>query len=379
MALLLNDEQKMLQESARDFLSARAPVSHLRSLRDSGNETGHDPAIWKEMADMGWPASVIPEVHGGLGFGYTGLGVVLQETGRTLTPAPLLSSSLIAATVLLQAGSKQQKEALLGNLASGERCLTLACDERTRHQPARVEVSASADGSEYVLNGRKRYVLDGMLADTLLVSARTRGESADTDGISLFLVPVDSAGVSRQRCAALDTDVLADIRLEQVRVPAEALVGELHQAWPVLSAALDAGRIGQSAELLGLAEEALQRTVQYLKERKQFGVLIGSFQALQHRAAVLYSEVEMCKSLVLHALQQLDAGTDSLAELASMTKAKVSETAMNVTAEAIQMHGGIGMTDEFEIGFFYKRARVLETLLGDRYFHLDRYARRRGY
>lgn len=379
MALVLNEEQTMLQESARSFLRSQAPVSHLRGLRDSGENQGFSRQLWGEMSAMGWPAIVIPESHGGLGFGYTGLGIVLQEMGRTLTPQPLLASSLMAVAALLHGGDEAQKTALLPAIASGVKLATLAVDEGNQHHPNQVSTRASRHVEGFLVNGRKRFVLEGTAADTLILSARTGGKPADAAGISLFLVPADTAGVSISPCQVLDTHLVADISLDEVQLPATALLGAEHAGFATLEYALDAGRIGQSAELLGVAMEAFERSLAYLKERQQFGVPIGSFQALQHRAAILFTEIEMGKSLVLSALQQLDAGTPRLAEIASMTKAKLAATAAQATAEAIQWHGGIGMTDAFDIGFFYKRAQILETLLGDRFYHIDRFARQRGY
>lgn len=381
MALVLNEEQLMLQQSARDFLRNQAPVRHLRALRDTVCEQGFSAEIWQHMAALGWPAVAIPEAWGGLGFGYAGLGIILQETGRTLTPSPLLSSAMMAAAAVLRGGSDAQKSALLPAIATGESIVTLASDEHSQYRSQHVTSRASRNTGGFVLHGNKRWVLDGMAANTLILSARTGGKQSDAGGISLFLVPAATPGITLTRRQLLDTHSVADISLSAVQLPEDALLGPLHEGFAILEHALDAGRIGQSAELLGVALQAFEQTLAYLKERKQFGVAIGSFQALQHRAAILFGEIEMCKSLLLHALQQLDADAagGGLAECASMTKAKLAATAMRVTAEAIQMHGGIGMTDEFDIGFFYKRARILETLLGDRYYHLDRFARQRGY
>lgn len=379
MALVLNEEQMMLQEAARDFLHSRTPVSHLRKLRDSGNETGFSADTWNEMAGMGWPAIVIPEAYGGLGFGYTGLGIVLQESGRTLTPSPLLGTAMMAVALLLRYGSEAQRADLLPAIAAGEHIVGIGLEEQGQHAPHRVATLARESGDGFVVTGTKRFVFDGMVADTFILSARTQGTEAEEAGISLFLVPADSPGLKVTRRGALDIQVLADVTLDAVKLPASALLGTLHQGFTAVEEALDVGRIGQSAELLGVMREAFDRTLVYLKERKQFGLPIGGFQALQHRAAVLFGEIEMCKSLVLHAAQELDAGSEGLAERASRCKAKVAETAMKVCEEAIQMHGGIGMTDDFDIGFFYKRARILEAQFGDRHYHLDRFARLRGY
>ncbi len=379
----------MLQQSARDFLGRRAPVRHLRSLRDDGGNKGFSREVWAEMSALGWPAMAVPEEFDGLGFGFTGLGIVLQETGRTLTPCPLLSSAMMAVAALLRSGTAAQKSTLLPGIASGETTATLAFDEQSHHRPTQVAASAERTTEGFCLNGKKRFVLDGVLSDQLIVSARTDiqapvgqapvGKASDSDRISLFIIPASTRGVTVTPCQVLDTHVLADITLEDVRLPVAALLGAENEGLAVLEYALDAGRIGQSAELLGVALEAFERSIAYLKERKQFGVPIGSFQGLQHRAAVLFGELELCKSLVLNALHRLDSDDGDIAAVASMTKVKLVETASKATAEAIQWHGGIGMTDDFEIGFFYKRARILENMLGDRYFHLDRFARQHGY
>jgi acyl-CoA dehydrogenase len=375
MALILTEEQTMLRDSAREFLDKAAPVGQLRLLRDTGSETGFDAKTWQQMSEMGWPAIVIPESQGGLGFGYTGMGVVLQETGRSLASSPLWSSGLVAASAILLAGNEAQQSEWLPSIAIGESIVVLAVDESQKHQPHQPTTTAEKTPSGYRLKGKKTAVVDGMGASHFLVSARVDGEA----GVSLFLVPADSVGWQRTGSQALDTHVLANLDLDTAQVPESSRLGLRSISANELDRVLDIARIGQCAELLGVALEAFDRTMVYLRERKQFGVPIGSFQALQHRSAATYSDLELCKSLVLNALQQIDAGSSDLAEIASLTKSKMAEVAMNATAEGIQMHGGIGMTDEFEIGFFYKRARILETLLGDRYFHLDRFASKRGY
>jgi acyl-CoA dehydrogenase len=375
MALVLTEEQSMLQESAREFLHKKTPVRHLRALRDQHSDTGFSADVWQEMSDMGWPAMVVSESHGGLGFGYTGMGVVLEQTGHSLTPSPLFSSGLVCASAFMLLASDAQQATYLPAIASGVSVFSLAWDEHTRYRPNDISTAAVAHAGGYRLSGKKLAVIDGMGASHFLVSAQVENE----EGLSLFVVPAEIKGLTRTASQALDTHVLATIQLVKVELDAAARLGDQSFSTEQLDRLLDIARIGQCAELMGVASEAFERTMAYLRERKQFGVPIGSFQALQHRAAALYSELELCKSLVLSALQQLDEGTENIAEMASLCKAKLSEIAMRATAEGIQLHGGIGMTDEFEIGFFYKRARILETLLGDRYYHLDRFARQRGY
>ncbi|MGA9575821.1 MAG: acyl-CoA dehydrogenase [Lysobacterales bacterium] len=369
----MNEEQLMLRDSARDFLNGRAPVSHLRKLRDSGNEVGFSRELWSEMAEMGWPAILVPEQYGGLDYGYTGIGIVLEECGRTLTPSPLLCTAMMGAAAIVKAGTTEQRDAILPGIASGERLLALACDESRRHSPFDVATNANLVDNGYRISGRKTGVTDGHIADTLIVSART------DNGVSLFLVPANASGVTVEPYRVLDTHFAANVTFADVAVSEGDLLGPLNGGLDILEHVLDVGRAGVSAELLGVAQEAFERTIQYLKERKQFGVPIGSFQALQHRAAHLYTEIELCKSVLIKTLQVLDEKPGSAAELVSLTKAKLGDIAQLATTEAIQMHGGIGMTDEFDIGFFLKRCRILESLFGDRYFHLDRFARQRGY
>lgn len=373
MTLVLNEEQVMLKDASRTFLQERAPISHLRTIRDSGNPDGFSRELWSEMVDMGWASMLVPEQYGGLDYGFVGMGVVLEQCGRTLTPSPLLGTAMTGVAALKLGGTPQQCADILPSVAAGERLLAVACDESGRHRPDAQATTATHQDGTFVLNGRKTAVLDGHVADTFIVSAGTG------NGMSLFLVSADTPGVLVERYAELDIHAAATVSFDQVRLGEETLLGELDDGQKLLDSILDVARIGSSAEMLGIAQEAFERTLDYLKERKQFGVAIGSFQALQHRAAQLFGEIELCKSLVLKALQSLDENPKNCGEIASLTKAKLSETAHTASTEAIQMHGGIGMTDQFDIGFFLKRCRILEVLYGDRYFHLDRFARLRGY
>ncbi len=379
MALVLNEEQEMLRDAARDFLGNRAPLSHLRQLRDSGVAEGFSPELWAEMADMGWAAIIIPENYGGLEYGYTGLGLVLQESGRTLTPSPLISTALLGASALILSGNEQMCAQWLPQVATGEKLLALAFEESAQHRPADVNTSATPEDDNYRLDGSKQAIIDGHVADAFVVTARTRSGEDPNEGVSLFLVPKDAPGVSLKTTELLDNHRTSKIKLDGVLVNRSQLVGPLHGGCPVLRTVLDRGRIGLAAEMLGIAEETFTRTVEYLKERKQFGVPIGVFQALQHRAAILFGEIELCKSVVLKALQAIDEDSDEVPVLASLAKAKCGQTASLATAEGIQMHGGIGMTDEFDIGFFIKRWRTLNQQLGDSRYHLDRFAKLKGY
>jgi len=379
MALVLNEEQIMLRDAAKDFLSSQAPLSHLRQLRDAGVAEGFSREIWTAMADMGWAAIIIPEAWGGLDYGYTGLGLVLEESGRTLTPSPLISTALLGASALILSGNEDICAQWLPRIATGKKLLALAFEESAQHRPATVNCSASSADDGYQLNGCKQAVIDGHVADAFIVSARTRSGEDPDEGVSLFLVPANAQGLSIETTELLDNHRSSTIRLDNVLIGRGQLLGSPHGGYPILNKVLDRGRIGMAAEMLGIAQETFARTMDYLKERKQFGVPIGIFQALQHRAAILFGEIELCKSVVLKALQAIDEDSDEVPQLASLAKAKCSQTASLATAEAIQMHGGIGMTDEFDIGFFIKRWRALNQQLGDFRYHLDRFARLRGY
>ena len=379
MALVINEEQQMLKESAQGFLAEHAPLSEVRKQRDAGSAAGYADNLWSQMVEMGWAAILVPEAYGCLEFGHVGMGQIVEQTGRTLTASPLFATAVLGVTAINAAGSEQQKAELLGAIASGEITTALAVDETAHHAPAQISMNASKQTGGYRLVGSKRFVVDGGTADKLVVAARTSGAAGDAQGISLFIVDRTAAGVEVERTAVTDGRNYANINFNDVEVAEAALLGEEGTGFKALSATLDVGNIYLSAELLGMAQETFDRTLQYLKERKQFGVLIGSFQALQHRAADWWSQIELCKSVVLKALQATDEGDKRAPALASIAKAKLSEVAELSTNEAIQMHGGIGMTDEYDIGFFIKRARPAQTLFGDNSYHTDRFAQLSGY
>lgn len=379
MALVLNEEQEMLKESAQGFLAEHAPVSELRAQRDAGSDKGYSDTLWSQMANMGWAAILVPEEYGGLAFGHVGMAQIVEQSGRTLTASPLLSTAILGVTAINVAGSEVQKSELLEAIAGGKLTMALAVDETIHHDPVQTAMSAVSKDGGYVLNGEKRFVVDGSTADKLIVATRTSGSPGDMKGISLFLVDRTSDGVNVQRTQMLDGRNAAIITFTNVEVSIDALLGEQDKGFAALSATLDAGNAHIAAELLGIAQESFDRTLHYMKERKQFGALIGSFQALQHRAAHWWSEIEMCKSVVLKVMQSLDEGDVKSSALASIAKAKLCEVAELSTNEAIQIHGGIGMTDEYEIGFFIKRARPAQMLLGGYNYHANRFALISGY
>lgn len=379
MPLLLNDEQTMLRDTARGFLAENGPVAHLRRLRDTRDADGFSRDLWKGFAEMGFTGILAPEAYGGLGLGHVEAGVVMEEIGRNLTPSPFLSTALLAVSTLTRGGSEAHKAEHLPAIVAGERLFALAVDEHAKHGPHRTAMRAERSGNGFRLNGTKTFVVDGHVADRLIVAARTAGAPGETDGLTLFLVDPKAKGVAAERTVMVDSHNAARLSFENVEVDADAVLGEVDGGWGLLEGVLNVGRAAVAAELTGAGEEAFGRTLSYLKERKQFGRTIGEFQALQHRCAHLYTELEITRSAVLKALQTLDEGFDAAAPIVAVAKARAGTSATLAVQEAVQMHGGVGMTDEFDIGFFMKRVRVAQELFGDDAFHADRLARLGGY
>ncbi|MBO6564982.1 MAG: acyl-CoA dehydrogenase family protein [Pseudomonadales bacterium] len=376
MPLVLNEDQNMLKDSAKSFCADNTPITQLRRLRDDQDASGFDRGTWQQMVELGWTGITVPEEFGGLGFGYMGLGVVMEECGRTLTASPLFATAVLGTTAIVEGGSQEQKSELLGQVVAGELLLALAVEETPHHSPYGSETKAEKSGDGFKVSGSKKFVLDGHVADKIIVVTRTSGNKGDRDGLTLVLVDREAAGVSVTRTIMADSRNAANIEFDGAE---GVLLGEEGQGADVLDKVLDAGRILLSAEMLGGVQECFERTVEYLKTREQFGVPIGSFQALKHRAAQMFCEVELSKSVVLEALSALDESSEQTAELASLTKARLNDTYNLVSSEGVQMHGGIGMTDEYEIGFFMKRSRVCEHTLGGSAFHRDRYGLLQGY
>jgi len=375
MPLYLNDEQTMLRESAHQFVAEAAPVSHMRALRDANDATGFSRDLWKQFAEMGFTGILIPEADGGLGLGHVEAGVVLEEIGRNLSPSPFLTTAVAAVAAL---NGTAQRERWFPGILSGETVAALAIDERAKHGDA-IGMKAERSGNGFKLTGAKQFVAHGHVADLLIVAARTAGSPEDADGVTLFAVPKDAANLTADPQRLADASLAARMTFDGVEVDADAVIGDVDGGRAVLNALLGAGRTGAAAEMLGVGGGAMDMTVQYLKERKQFGVLIGSFQALQHRAAHLYSELEVARAAVLKAQQLLDAGDAKADEAVSVAKAMAGMASTLAVQEGVQMHGGIGMTDEYDIGFYMKRGRVLAELFGDTNYHADALARAAGY
>jgi alkylation response protein AidB-like acyl-CoA dehydrogenase len=379
MGLILTEDQLILRETARSFLAEKSPVERMRQLRDSRDETGFSRSLWREMGEMGWIGIVFPEEFGGADLGFAELGIVLEECGRVLAPEPFVSTVLLGGSAILLGANEPLQKELLPGVCSGEKVLAVAFQEQGRFAPYTVTARAERDGDGYRIDGTKQFVLDAHVADHLVAVARTSGESGDRDGLSLFAIDAGAPGLSAQRTEMLDGRNAAQVVFEGVRAAPERVLGEVDAGADLLDVVFDRAAIGLSAEMLGTFDEAFERTLAYLKAREQFGVKIGTFQALRHRAADMFCEVELARSVVRDALSAVDEERDDVALMASAVKARCSDVAGHVTREALQMHGGIAMTDEEEIGLFFKRAKAAELTLGDGIYHRDRYARLRGF
>lgn len=382
MSYLPTQEQTMLRDSASAFLSEQAPVAQLRSLRAQTTGEGFDRALWQRFAGLGFTGMLVPEAHGGLGLGHADAGLLMQEIGRHLSVLPFCASAIVAASAIRAAGSAAQRAALLPAIASGARIAALAVDERSKHDPDHVATTAVRDGAGWVLNGSKTFVEFGHAVDLLIVAARTGstdGTGSAPGDIGLFVLPQGTPGLQVERVAMVDAQAVARLQLKDVRLDADALLGAPDQGGAALQAALDVGRAAAAAELLGIADEVFARTLAYLKERRQFDRVIGEFQALQHRAAALMVDIELARAAVGQALQALDTDPAQASAAVSVAKSRAGRSATLAVQEGVQMHGGMGMTDEFEMGFFMKRVRVLQERYGDAGFHADRLATLGGY
>jgi alkylation response protein AidB-like acyl-CoA dehydrogenase len=379
MVLVLNEEQSMLRDSARGLIRDKAPVSHLRQLRDARDATGFSRELWRAFAEMGFSGLLVPENFGGSGLGCVEAGVVMEEIGRTLMPSPFLSSAVLAASALSRGGNDTQKSNYLPKISDGSLLAALAIDEGAKHRPLKTKMQAVRSGNGFRLSGAKAFVVDGHTADLLIVAARSAGSAGERDGLTLFLVDPGSKGIATERTAMVDSHNAARIGFDNVEVDADGVLGEVDQGFALLEGVLNIGRGVVASEMVGLSEEVFGRTIGYLKERKQFGKLIGEFQALQHRAAQLYIEIEITRAAVLKALQTLDGDFGNARAAVAVAKARAGSTATLAVQEGVQMHGGMGMTDQFDIGFFMKRARVCQELFGDSNFHADQLARMRSY
>jgi len=370
MSLVINEEQNMLKSSAKELLDLKSPISLMRKLRDD-NYNQFDSDLWKEMVEMGWTALTIPEEYNGLNFGYVGLGQVIEEMGRKLTVSPMISTVLVSTSMISMSKNDVLKSKLFDEIMSGNKLCTLAHEESSHHSP-NIDLSIISNNNEkFILNGKKRFVIDGSISDYLIVSANSEFNGS----LELIVIDSKSKGITFNNKVHMDSKIYSDITFNNVEFSKDNFLSVDSDGQKILNKTLDIACVGLAAEMLGIIQQAFEMTMQYLKEREQFGVKIGSFQALQHRSAIMFGEIELCKSIVLKALQAIDSNDKNLSELASLAKSKLGLTSKLVTNEAVQMHGGIGVTDDADISFFLKRSRVLQRIFGDSNYHLDRVAK----
>lgn len=379
MALVLTEEQQILQKTAQDFIAANAPLTQLRKLRDSNDDLGFSRELWKEMAQLGWVGLAEEEAYGGSGLGAAELGILFEECGRTLAATPMLSTAVLGAGCIRLGGSSEIKSEILPAVASGDKLLALALDEGPRFSPYSVETTATKAEDGYTVSGRKAFVLDGHTADHIVVVARSSGASGDREGLTLLLVDRAAPGLKIQRTTMIDTRNAAIVELAEVAVPASRVLGEVGHGADIMDLVIETGTACLCAEMLGAMSYSFDTTVSYLKTREQFGVKIGSFQGLKHRAAHMFAELELARSVSLEVLRAIDENGNDVPTLVSVAKARCSDAANLLSREMLQMHGGIGMTDEADIGFFLKRAQVTEQTLGNGDYHRDRFASLQGY
>jgi alkylation response protein AidB-like acyl-CoA dehydrogenase len=372
--LSLTEEQQLLQKSAVRLFAERSPPGRVRKLR--GDATGFSWELWRELAGLGWVGAHVPGEYGGSGLGFFELCLILESAGRTLTPEPFVSAALCATELLLLGGSEPQKSRWLSAIAAGEAVATVAEQERgSRYEFRKIATRATAEGDGHRLSGEKVQVLDAHVASLLIVPALTTASG----GISLFLVDPRAGGVRIERQTRIDGRNAAIVVLHSVRVESGDVLGPLNEGATLLERMLERAAIGLSAEMLGAASRAFELTLEYLKSREQFGVKIGSFQALQHRAARLFIELELARSAVLAAARAVDSAPHEVPLLSALAKAACSDVFVHAANEGVQMHGGIGMTDEHDIGLYLKRARAADATFGDAAWHRARWASLLGY
>jgi len=380
MQLVLTEDQVLLARTANDFITATPPIARLRKLRDSRDERGYSLDRLAKMAELGWTAIAFSEADGGLGMGFAEVVLVTEAMGKGLAPEPFIPSIVLAGRAIALAGSAQHKTTWLGPAIAGEKVLALAHTRRGgRFDLARVPVRATQTGGSFRLTGEATQVWGGHLADAYVVAARTAGQDGEHGGITLFLVPATAHGIASERQHRIDSFNASLLTFDNVEVPGGDALGPIGEGHALLGRVVDEATVALTGEMLGGMAEAFDRTLSYLRERRQFGVPIGSFQALKHRAARLYIELELSRSTVMAAARALDAQSADAAQLVSLAKARLSDAYCLIANEAVQMHGGIGMTDEHDIGFFLKRARAAEMTFGDAAHHRDRFAALGGY
>ncbi len=375
----LTEEQQMIVDQAAKFVANESPVDRFRKLRDT--ERGWEPEMWAKMAEQGWLAIAIPEEQGGFGGSFVDMALILEQLGRGLVPEPVIASAVLGGGLLSEHGTDAQREAFLTPMIEGRTSLAFAyAEKQSRYNLNDCLTRAEKSGGGWTLSGEKVWVLNGHAADQIIVAARTGGGQFDDSGLSLFIVDGEAAGLTRIRVPGMDGQRTAVLRFDGVTVGADRLLGREGEALAAIEKAIDQGAAAACAEGFGAVQELFERTVAYLKEREQFGVPIGSFQALQHKAADMYAEVELCKSATILAAIQADQSDVEIRKAdISSAKLQLSDGGWFVQENAIQLFGGIGVTDEQDEGLFFKRLRVLNGLFGDADYHVGRFQSLKGF
>lgn len=380
MNFAFSEEQEMIRKSAKDFVKTHSSMERIRELFD--DEAGYSPSHYQQMVDAGWVGMVYPENYGGIDLGYVDLICITEELGAGLIPEPLTSNALLGGNAILFSCDEGQKSTLLPQIAAGELKVTLAAYELAgRYNLAHVETTATADGSDFILNGSKAFVPDAATSDKLLISARVSGGTTDREGITLFIVDRDAPGVTITPIKTMDHRRRAMIGLKDVRVSGDSsgIIGRPERAIDALEKTIDRATVGLCAEMLGGMQAALAMSVAYSKERVQFGKPIGSFQAIKHKAADMFVDMEIARSAVYYAAMAVDQDMPDLCAAVSCAKALCSDAYLHIAKDAIQIHGGIGYTDECDVQLYYKRAVVSGVTFGDATYHRDRYATLKGF
>ncbi len=380
MQLVLNEDQELIAKTALDFVEDRSPISRFRALRDADDELGYSRKLFKEMAELGWAGIPFDEKQGGAGMGLAELVLIVEALGRKLAPEPFLGGVAMGGSALSLSGDSALRDAWLPSVIDASKVVALAHQEvGSRYDIFAIETRAEISGDGYTLTGEKMQVLDAVGADAVIIPARISGQSGDRDGITLFLVEAGAKGLTVERQIRVDHRNAAILRLDGVACTAASILGTTGEGGALLEEVIDRATVVLCAEMLGGMAEAFDLTLGYLKTRDQFGVKIGSFQALQHRAAKVYMEIELARSTVMAASRAVDAGDKQATRLVSLAKARCSDAYVLATNEGVQIFAGVGMTDEYDIGFYMKRARVAELTFGDAAFHRNRWATLGGY
>lgn len=376
MNLDLTEEQQLLQKSARDFFEKEFPKTLVRQTEEA--PSGYSPEVWKKMADLGWLGLIIPEEHGGVGLGFMDLVILLEEMGRGCLTGPFFSTAILCSLPILAAGSDKQKAGFLPKIASGELILALALTEPSAtYEPSGIATKAVRDGDNYVITGTKLFIHDAQIADYLLCVVRTRVWSKPEEGISLFLVDAKSPGIRVTPLQTIAADKQNEVVFENVKVPAENLLGELDCGWPIIARLLDQAAVAKCAEMVGGCDWTVEASVAYAKERVQYGRPIGAYGPIQHYLADMWAESGMAKRLTYYAAWAIEQGIPCTAEVAK-TKAWTNEAYKHCTRMGVQIHGGIGTTLDHDIGLYYRRARQAALLFGDSEYSYRKVAQEMG-